>query len=655
MFDMMKRVLLILSLFLASPALAQTEAENGALLSRALEATRSSDWDRAALLADRIADPSAALLVEWSRLRAGDGPFDAYQRFLSDHGDWPGLKLLRRKGEEKIPPFYRATEVIAYFEKQPPQTGTGSLRLAEALQTLGQPQAAQTEIARAWSDLSLTQVEERSIAAAYPNVVRNFHRTRLNNLLWRGRLSEAERMLSRVDDGYRKLAEARMGLQREQAGVDALIGAVPAAWQDHPGLRYDRFQWRIDKGRWDEAQAFLVETARAGADLGQPDRWSNRRRGFARRAMREGSFQDAYLIATQHGLTEGSHYADLEWIAGYIALEKLNQPSLAIGHFSRFNLAVASPISKGRAGYWLGRTYEALGQSDQAEQFFREGARHQTSYYGQLAAERVGVASDPSLKGRGDNTPDWRRAAFVKRDVVQAGILLSYADEPVLMRRFFAHLAETLPEVEIAQLADLALELDQPFVALGVAKQAALRGIVLPRPYFPVTDLARASGSLPPEVVMAIARRESELRVDAASPAGALGLMQLMPGTAREVSRDLGVAYSKGKLTTDWRYNAALGSTYLAEMLRRYDGSYLLAFVAYNAGPGRADQWIQTYGDPRSPNVDAVDWVEKIPFRETRNYVMRVTESLHVYRSRLGNTAPPWQISQDLKEGIGAF
>jgi len=652
----MRVVLAFIWLFL-SPimAFAQSEAQSGALLAQALEAAEDGKWRDAELLVSRIPDPSAAILLEWTRLRDGAGEFEEYQAFLKNHPDWPGLQLLRRRGEASIPPFYRASSVRAYFEAVQPQSGIGALRLAQALVSQDLPKAAEEEAIRAWTGMSLTIDEERGLAAAFPIVVRDYSRTRLNNLLWRGRVTEARRMLSRVDDGYRRLAEARIALQTEASGVDTIIGRVPEQWADHPGLLFDRFQWRIKKGRWDDAQAFILEVANSGAKLGEPDRWSNRRRGFARRAMRAGDYEDAYQIATQHGLSEGSHYADLEWLAGYIMLTKLDRPSVALAHFNRFDAAVASPISQARAGYWLGRTYEALGDTKNAAEFYEAGAAHQTAYYGQLSAERIGQESDPTLIGSGPDVLDWRKSSFVNRSVIQAAILLSHADDKVQMRRFLAHLAETLPEAEIAQMADMALELDQPFVALGIAKQAALRGIVLPKPYFPVTDLAKTSGPLPPEIVMAIARRESELRVDAASPAGALGLMQLMPGTAREVSRDLGVAYSKGKLTADWRYNAALGTKYLADLFQKYEGSFVLAFAAYNAGPGRVDGWIEEYGDPRDPGVDAIDWVEGIPFRETRNYVMRVVESLHVYRARLTGQSPFIQISQDLKVGMGAF
>ena len=651
----MMRLMAVLALVLWAGAVhPQSEAENGALLKRALEQAEAGEWQSSARIAARIPDESASALIEWTRLRAGEGDFTDYTQFLSDYGDWPGLKLLRRRGEAAIPPFYRPSEVFAYFENQPPQSGIGAIRLAEAHLARGEDEDAANVIERAWTDFTLTREEEDLIAAGYPEVVTQVQRKRLNNLLWKGRLNEARRMLSRVDEGYRRLAEARIALQAEENGVDARIAAVPEVWQNHPGLAFDRFQWRISKGRWDDAETFLTEYARAGAKLGEPEEWANRRRGFARRAMRAERFEEAYLIATAHGLSEGSHYADLEWLAGYIALQKLNRPSIALGHFTKFNNAVASPISKSRAGYWLGRTFDALGSTESAKTAYEAAATHQTAYYGQLAAERIDADPDPLLFN-GTDIENWRRADFIRNPAVQAGILLIYAGEFPQARRFFAHLAETFTAEQIAQLGDLAMELGQPYVALGVAKQAALRGIIAPEAYFPVTDLAETSTSLPPEVVMAIARRESELRVDAASPAGALGLMQLMPATARAMSGEINVRYSRDKLVEDWRYNAALGTRYLSQMLRRYDGSYVLAFVAYNAGPGRADQWIKEYGDPRDPQVDVVDWVEGIPFRETRNYVMRVMESLYVYRARLSGNRPDLRISQDLKEGLGAF
>ena len=277
-------------------------------------------------------------------------------------------------------------------------------------------------------------------------------------------------------------------------------------------------------------------------------------------------------------------------------------------------------------------------------------AQYQTSFYGQLAAEKIGFTSDKTL-AEGQEVGDWRSAEFTKTSPVRAGILLHYADEQNLMRWFFTHVAEELTETQSVQLAEIALELDRPFVALGVAKEAAKNGFVIPKSYFPVTDLATYSVDVDPEVAMSIARRESELNPEAVSPAGARGLMQIMPGTARQVADNIGADYSKSRLTSDWRYNAKLGTAYLGGLLEQYDGSYILAFAGYNAGPHRANQWISRFGDPRDAIVDQVDWIEHIPFRETRNYVMRVMESLHVYRARLSGETVPLQLSSDLSRG----
>lgn len=629
---------------------ANSEYENGDLLSIAFDAVQKEDWVSADHYASQISDTIGIDLITWERLRRGDGDWSEYQTFLAENGDWPGLRRLRSKGEASIPANADPTIVRAYFEKYPPQSGTGSLRLAEAYTKQGRLAEARGEVIRAWNDMSLTKHEENALYKKYNGLLSQQNLSRLDALLWRGLTKEAERMLSRVPDGYVKLARARISLQRASKNVDAQIAKVPENLKSDPGLAYDRFQWRVKKGRWDDAQEFLAHQTGSVAKLGQPEYWSNRRRGFARRAMRAGDADLAYWLASQHGLKNGSNYADLEWLSGYISLVKMNSPEQALGHFVKFQAAVQSPISLGRAGYWLGRTYEKLGQADKASRAYGLGAAHQTSFYGQLAAEKLGQKADKSLSGTA-NIPDWREAAIMESGPVRAGILLHYADDQARMRWFFTHVAESLDEVSLAQLANLALELDRPYVALAVAKEAAKRGIVLPKPYFPVTELATYSVDVAPEIAMAIARRESELNSDAISPAGARGLMQIMPATARSVSKDIGVTYSKQRLTSDWRYNAQLGTAYLSGLLELFDGSYILAFVGYNAGPHRAETWISEYGDPRDSMVDQVDWIEHIPFRETRNYVMRVMESLHVYRARLNGEALPLQLTEDLTQG----
>ena len=647
-----------ISLFLCSlvlcfaPAFAFSNSaeENGDLLSSALAAMAEKDWVTAEHFAGKISDSAAADLVLWERLRQGEGSWDEYERFLAEHADWPGLQRLRRAGEEVIPRNHDPVSVRRFFEAQPPQTGTGSLRLAEALQAQGRTADARAEAIRAWRDMTLAPHEEAELLDRYGGALSRYHADRLDNLLWDGQTRAAERMLGLVTDPQARLAKARIGLQRADKGVDGLINSVPRSLADDPGLAFDRFMWRVKKERWDDAEALLLERSGTVESLGRAESWSNRRRGFARRAMRAGEPQKAYLLASQHGLVSGSNYADLEWLSGYITLTYLKSPEQALFHFTRFWGAVDSPISVGRAGYWLGRAYEALGRNEEAVQAYRLGAGFQTSFYGQLAAERIDVSSDASLTGKAD-FPNWRKAGFVGSGPIRAALLLNHAQELSMTRWFFTHVAETQDETGLLQLSQLALELGQPNVALSVAKEAAKRGIVLPESYFPVTELATFSVDVDPEIAMSIARRESELNEAAVSPAGAQGLMQIMPGTARDVSRDLGVEYSKARLTSDWRYNAKLGTAYLGGLLKLYDGSYLLAFAAYNAGPNRVNQWIEEYGDPRDSVIDKVNWIEHIPYRETRDYVMRVMESLHVYRARLSGRAQPVRITQDMSRG----
>jgi soluble lytic murein transglycosylase len=629
---------------------ANSEEENAELLSMTYDAIENGDWVTADHYASQISDPVGVALVTWERLRIGDGDWSEYRGFLNMHGDWPGLKRLRRQGERVILKSADPAHVRAYFETQLPQTGAGSLRLAEAYAAVGREGYARTEVIRAWTEISLRGQDEIALYAKYKGVLQQHNLERLDNLLWQGLTREAERMLGKVSDGNVKLARARISLQRASKNIDAKISAVPKDLQSDPGLAYDRFRWRVKKGRWDDAQELLAGQTGSAKKLGRPEAWGSRRRGFARRAMRAGDAELAYWLASQHSLTQGSNFADLEWLSGYISLIKMKAPKQALTHFMNFKGAVNSPISLGRAGYWLGRTYETLEQFDQASKAYGEGADYQTSFYGQLAAEKLGLTPDQSLSGT-QNIPDWRQADFMNSSVIRAGLLFHYADDQSHMRWFFTHVAETLDKVSLSQLADLALEMDRPNVALAVAKEAAKRGMVLSKSYFPVTDLATYSVDVAPEIAMAIARRESELNESAISSAGARGLMQIMPATARAVSKDIGVKYSKQRLTTDWRYNAQLGTAYLGGLLELFEGSYILAFAGYNAGPHRAETWITEFGDPRDGLVDQVNWIEHIPYRETRNYVMRVMESLHVYRARLKGKTPPLQLTMDLTRG----
>jgi peptidoglycan lytic transglycosylase len=629
---------------------AQSEEENGAFLAAAISQAEEGNWEVASALAGRVSDPVAGDIITWMRLRKGEGEFQEYTAFLARNPDWPGLNLLRIKGEGAISEAVKPSQVIAYFKTRRPQSGTGVVRLTEAYLASGNKKAAEAEALRAWRGFSMGKDDRIALYKSFGKTLKKHNIERLDMLLWRNQREQAEALYSEVPEGYVALAKARLALRKRAKGVNKLIDAVPKSLRDDPGLSYERFIWRARKDLKVSARDLLIERSVSAEKLGQPARWASRRRTIARAEMREGNNQRAYKIASQHFLTKGSDYADLEWLSGFIALRKFNDPKTALKHFQRFRAAVQTPISFGRAGYWQGRAYEALGDKANAQAAYEFAAGYQTSFYGQLAAEKIGAKPDKSLAGR-EKSPNWREADFLNTTVFRAAILLHYADNAAMTEQFIRQIAKGQERTGYQQLADIAMEIGRPNIAVRLSKQAARKGYILPKTYFPVTELAKYVSKVKPEEAMSIARRESELDQYIISPAGARGLMQIMPRTAKKVAKEIGVEYSKDKLTSEWKYNARLGSTYLAEQLADFNGSYILAFAAYNAGPSRARKWIELYGDPRQDNVDQIDWIEHIPFRETRNYVMRVVESLHVYRARIKGRTPKLKISKDLKKG----
>ncbi|MBU2244745.1 MAG: lytic transglycosylase domain-containing protein, partial [Alphaproteobacteria bacterium] len=372
-----------------------------------------------------------------------------------------------------------------------------------------------------------------------------------------------------------------------------------------------------------------------------------RRRTLARQMMRDGKAQIAYAAASRHGLSaEEDHYADLEWLSGYIALRYLDDPALALDHFNRFRVSVTTPISLGRAGYWEGRALEAMGAADDAAAAYAFGAQFQTAFYGLLSAEKIGRSLDPALTGE-LRFADYKQAAFMGSSVLKAAVLLDEAGDAPLAARFLRHLGESLSPQELGQLGDLALDLD-PYLAVLVAKFAADQGIVLNRAYYPLHAMAQADLPVEPELALAIARRESEFYPKARSGVGARGLMQLMPRTGAAMAEKLGIPGFEEAQLDDPILNARLGSAYLAQLEEEFGRNIPLIAVGYNAGPSRARDWITRFGDPRGGKVDPVDWIEHLPFRETQNYVMRVAESLPVYRARLHGETGPITLSKDL-------
>ncbi len=636
------RIVLLCSVLWASSARADTIQA----MQTALQLATGSDWDGALAVAPAGVGRD---IIEWQRLRSGQGTLSDYEAFLARRPDWPGLPLLQEKGEVAVARSTTPDRVIRYFAARPPETAAGAISLVAALQATGQSDLAETEAMRAWAELAFTADEEASLLVLMPEALKRVHLLRLENTLWDGRRAEATRMLPRVGDDLQRLAQARIALRSEGAGVTALVAAVPPALKGDPGLAYERFVWRMKKDLYDEAAELLL--AIPPESLGRPAEWADRRATLTRWLLRQGRVADAYAIAARHGLAEGdgaSAYADLEFLAGFIALRRMENPQQALAHFGHLKAGVTTPISLARADYWLGRAAEAAGRMPEAETHYKAAARHQTAYYGLLAAERLGLSLDPALLD--DTRPaDWQQSAFAGSSVLEAARLLAVAGDRALSKRFFLHLAESLDAGELAQLADLALQMDEPHIAVLIGKAAAERGVIIPRAYFPVPDMVPDGLKVSRALALAIARRESEFDPAARSTADAQGLMQVLPGTAKIVAAELGLEYAAGKLIADPAFNVRMGAGYLAKMVEEFGPSIALVASGYNAGPGRPRRWIADFGDPRQADTDIVDWVETIPFSETRTYVMRVVEGVVIYRAKLKGAVGPVRISAELR------
>ncbi|EBA08221.1 lytic transglycosylase domain-containing protein [Sagittula stellata] len=641
----MSRLLAVLLLICTSMAAAAQES--GQALAKAMQSMRTGNW-AAAQIEARGDGQIAVDVILWHALRSGRGDSEEVMDFIARNPDWPGMDYLREKSEPIMADEATNAQIQHFFSDHQPQSGAGALALARVHMTEGDEGLAQADIVLAWRTLSLTSDERRAFLSTWGEILKPHHIARLDMALWNGWSQNATAMLPFADDGWRALAEARMGLRAAVGNVDSLIARVPPELADNAGLAYERFLWRVRKGRRDEAIELLKERSTSLAGLGEPWAWANERVDLARLRMRAGAYDEAYEIASRHYLVEGSEFAELEWLSGYLAMQFLGRADLAVQHFRNFREAVWTPISVGRAGYWLGRALEATGDAEGAQAAYTEGAAFQTSFYGLLAAERGGIPVNPLLSGDED-FPDWREAGFAKSTVFQAGILLLAAGEIDLGERFLTHLAESQDRTGMGQMGDMLAEMKRPHIQVMLGKRAAQYGIELAGPYYALhPDVVGTEYPVPKELVLAIARRESEFDPGVISGAGARGFMQLMPGTAREVASKVGEPYDAARLLSDPAYNATLGSTYLAGLADTFDGNVVMMAAGYNAGPSRPLRWMAEFGDPRTGAVDVIDWIEFIPFDETRNYVMRVAESLPVYRARLGKEPLPVPFSEEL-------
>lgn len=610
----------------------------GRSVARVFSAAALGEWERAYTLARESTEPVFPKVVSWVRF-ATPGErvtFDEVAAFIDQNPDWPEMETLRANAEAALDGSVSLRRVIDWFGRHPPLTPEGAMALADAYLATGEQARARRTARRAWVEMNFSAAVERRFYRRFRRMLTaDDHVMRLDRLLWDGRTWEARRMLDRVNAEERIVAVARIRLRRFRGGVDWAIRRIPDHRLDDVGFVYERLRWRRRKGRDDDAIALLDGLPRT---LPRPERWWRERGTLARRALRRGEITRAYRLAAGHHQTGGASHADAEWLAGWIALRFLNDAKTAAGHFERVWSNVSYPISRARGAYWAGRAAEAEGARDKAREWFRKAGRHFTTFYGQLALGKLGSVSDRPLPETPNVEAETARA-YLKRDVVRAAKLIAASEDRTHFQAFIRHLVVNAGSpAEYALAAEIAIRSGRPDVALKAAKQALREDTThLIRAGWPTGPLPRDLRGLEPSLLLALMRQESAFDPEAVSWAGARGLMQLMPATARRVARSLKMPFSRQRLLNDHHYNLAIGTAYLSDVISDFGGSYVLGLAAYNAGPSRARRWLRRHGDFRAGETDAVDWIEMIPFDQTRNYVQRVIENLQVYRAILGS------------------
>ena len=634
----------------ASPALAvpvpKLKPENPAVASRLLQGEdyrcfvdalaegRDRNWNAHGRLQNAVSDPLAKNILTWQRaLYDPDAPFDQVTHVVQNLGNWPRMVSISAKGERTV--LDSATspqQVISWFGGREPVSGEGRIALAKAHLALGNRTDGLRYLRLGWRESKLSRSVQQDVFREFGSrLTADDHAARADHLIWLGRshLDKAKALLPHVPPGERALLDARIALRGRERGVNAKIEAVPAALRTRPELQFERSYWRRAKIR-DRDQALeplLAMTEPVASEAGREQVWREKKI-HAYRLIGEGRHREAYPLTQNLGLSEGLGFQESEFLAGWLSLRYLRDAAQAEQHFRRLRAGVSRPISMARGAYWTGRALESQGKSDQARMFYEDAAQHLNTYYGQMAMERLG-RTDLVLPPQPAATPldDYRTRAMR---------MLGEAGATRLLDTFSFHMDDEADSLEeLVAVGETSRELGSLKASVRAGKQAGrfgtfLRDLGYPTPVA-ISELGRGY-DVP--FTFAIARQESEFDPGAVSSAKAYGMMQMIDATARLTARKHGLKYSRDRMLSDEFYAARMGSLHLNDLLQRYDGSYIMAAAAYNAGPSRVTRWVAENGDPRRPDVDAIDWVESIPFSETRNYVQRVMENMQVYRAR---------------------
>lgn len=630
------------------------------ILDQAYTLADKSQWDAARGLAAGASNPIVNRLVEWRYVgNAGSGAdFATITRFLAAHPDWPNARGIQARAEAAMPAgAMDPGQVIAWFAGKQPVAGDGMVKLGDALVRSGERARGEALIRRGWVTAdpagdALTILFERHGGL----LTQADHEARLSYLLWMRKYPQAQAMYGRVSPGAAAAATARIRLQSSARDADAAYAAVPSSHRADAGLLFDRARWLRRRDREAEAAGVLIQ---AGGRLGGPapdaDAWWDERNVLARKALESGRVSEAYALAAGHRILPEDNLVDFaegEFLAGWIALQFQNRPDTALGHFKRLRQGVTAPISAARAHYWAGRAHAKAGRTAEARAEYQQAGQWPLTYYGLLAlqetAQRVRLQVPPGFKP-GD------RSAFGERPLIAGMRALADLGEQGRVRAFVLAAAEAMTDgQDYANLVAAVRDLGEVSMALRVAKRALQKNIPVFDLAYPTMQTPPFAGSgQPPEtaLILGLTRQESEFDPAALSNANAHGLMQLIPSTAKMTATRHGIAYGGRADLFNPTTNMRLGAAHMADLISSFGGSYVMAIGAYNAGSGRIGEWTGRFGDPRNPSVDPVDWVERVPFSETRNYIQRVLENTAIYRAILNGREAPVNLAQDLRRG----
>jgi soluble lytic murein transglycosylase len=632
----------------SSTAQADTDA-----LENVIELVRNHKPADATQVQAVITDPVAKKLAEWIILRSNDNgaTVERYRAFISANPSWPSQTFLRRRGEAALWDDHRDDATVwAWFENESPVSAKGKFALARTMIARGDRANAERLVRDAWRNDAMSEDTENTALDLFGALLTpGDHKARMDLLLYGSEQEAALRAAKRLGGNQVALAKARMAAYRKAPNTKALLDAVPHELHGDPGYIFSKIQLLRREEKFAEAAQLMLSAPKDPGRLYNLDEWWIERRLLSRKMLDVGEHRTAYLIARDAALPARDIYkTEQEFTAGWIALRFLTDPATAAQHFARIGVGSVNPTALARAGYWQGRAAEAAGRSQDARNAYAAAAEQSTSYYGQLARAKLGM---PQIELNG--APAARGRGIERLEIVRAVQLLYALDEREIAIPIFADMGENGDPDALVGLGELASRNSDARGMLLLGKAALNRGLPFDFYAYPVTGIPPFK-SIGPEVeqsiIFAIARQESAFNPNDVSAAQAYGLMQVTPDAGKYVCKRYGASFDLGRLKTDPVYNAALGAAELGGLIEDYRGSYIMTFAAYNAGRGSVKKWIDRYGDPRDPKVDAVDWVELIPFAETRNYVQRIMENLQVYRARFGG-GTRLQIEADLHRG----